>query len=404
MKRMTGRILAVLLAFTGAACSSPPIGAGNLKAEAGAKGFLARASIGDKVVADAQGRGAFRPVIMDCFQPTAPQEGPLPAAIGKTIPAETSVVKTSTSGGALVQTVSATGGPVEGRFAISISPSSKHTDGLAVKCEVELKGDGLVAAVGLSLPIVMGEDLFWRKTTVGGGNPQRPSETWRVDQNRGQRGWPKWQLGGLAVDGPGHYLTWKASQRDTPLLPMDQGESCPGWLDYSERDWGVTVLWEDMASHAPAGIWMEADAGVLTVYLRPPSATPLRVTGKAELAATFELAFHEGPYPVTFRPELSREKYKELLDAMAEGGRGSLLGTALRAFNCRDADELIDSGIQPSLAMSVEGQAGRRMKALCAKLGVPFDDRRAQDKPKEYGQDLIRQIVAKFGGQTSFRF
>ena len=89
---------------------------------------------------------------------------------------------------------------------------------------------------------------------------------------------------------------------------------------------------------------------------------------------------------------------------MAAGSRRTYLRVALGEFNCRDAEELIDSGVQPSLALATAGRAGWRMRSLCKKLGIPFSQDRANADAKKYGEELIHRIIEKFGGKTSFRF
>jgi hypothetical protein len=381
-----------------------PVKAGKVSAVEALPGFLEKVTLAGRPVVAADGHDGFRPIVLDVFQPTEGAEDVYPPVIGRNVPAKVEVAQGSSGA---PRRVHVEAGDVNGHFDLTVAPSKDHADALSVKCDVKLSGKGTVTAVGLALPIVIGEDEHWRRTTIGGGNPQHTTEAWRYDENGTRKGWPRWRLGGLLADAPGHYLTWKASNREAGVLPMDQGTTCPGWLDYSERQWGLTVFWPDIQTHAPAGIWMDAEKGVMTLYFLPPTAMPIVLTKAApekELSAEVELVFHDGPLPVTFQAELPRDKYAELLKAMDDGSRRSYLAVALGEYGARSADELIDGGIQPSMALSSAGGANYRMEGLCKSLGVPYDRNRAKNDPRKYGQELIHTIIAKLGGKTSFRF
>lgn len=392
-----------MLAGSSAACGADQITAGKLRVTLSENGFIKTASIADQPVADASAKDGFRGVVLDEFQPSLKENDPTAACLGKVIPAKVTSCKFTPSDGGMAQQMTAQAENINARVNIEIAPATDKPT-LTVNCRVVLEGDGLASAVGLAVPLLAGEDPYLRKTTIGSGNAQRTSESWRVNQKRRQRGWPPWTLGGLSVPADNCYLTWKASRRDTPPMPMDRGTECPDWLDYSQKPWGVTVIWKGIHNCAPAGIWMEADTGTLSIFLHPPDALPLRVKGKTTLSASIELAFHEGPHPTTLKRELTDAQYRRLLEAMDDGSRYTFLAKTLSAFNCRTADDLLFSDVLPSQALAMEGGANYRFNALCKKLGIPFDRARAKSQPRKYAQQLIHKIITKLGGKTAFKF
>jgi hypothetical protein len=396
-------IIAVLLAGPAAGQGAEEISAGKLRVTLSEDGFIASASIGEQTVADASAKESFRGVILDAFQPSDREPDPAAACVGKVIPGRIATAQFADAENGAEQRRTVQAGPVTAQFNIKIAPA-KDEPTLTVDCQVLLTGDGLVSAVGLAVPLLAGEDPYLRKTTVGSGNAQREMESWRANQRRRQRGWPPWILGGLSVPSDNYYLTWKASRRDTPAMRMDEGTQCPGWLDYSQKLWGVTVIWKSIHKSAPAAIWMEADTGTLSIFLHPPDALALPVTGSVKLAARIELAFHEGPHPTTVKRELTEAQYRRLLEAMDDESRYSFLAKALSTFNCLAADDLLRNNVQPSRVLAMEGGANYRINALCRKLGIPYDRARAKSEPRKYGQELIHKIITKLGGQTSFKF
>ena len=389
-------------------CAGRNIQAGSASVELADQGLVSRVTLGEQVVINASGHEGFCPVVLETIEPEDGNDGAFPPVLGKVVPASTPVVRLQDLGSSKQQAISVVSGDVSGDLVISLAPSDKYENAVNIKCRAMLSGDGLVTAVGISIPMAIGSNEYWRRTTVGGGNPQHTTEAWRYDENHARRGWPRWRIGGLLADSEHHYLTWKACHTEAPILPMDEGAKCPGWLDYSEQDWGLTVFWSDIHEHAPAGIWMDGEDGVMTIYLHPPTALPIQLAdGKASrnsLEAELELVFHKGPLPVTFVPELPREKYLELLKAMHGRSRNSYLDMALREYDVRTPEELVDSGIQPSLALAVAGGANYRMRALCETLEIPYDEQRANAQPRKYGEELIQAIVRQMGGKTDFRF
>lgn len=175
-------------------------------------------------------------------------------------------------------------------LALSVSD-----DQIDVDISLQLEGNGLIAGAGLALPLAPEPDPLRRKTTVGG---ETREEIWRLDQNdeddseEWQRRvsdkkarWPLWRIGGLLVDAPHHYRIWKANATTTPALTMDEGNTCPGWVEYATSAYSLRVHWQNIHRQPPAGMTIDSEHGLLWLWLHPPAASPRRISGTTTLGA-----------------------------------------------------------------------------------------------------------------------
>lgn len=201
---------------------------------------------------------------------------------------------------------------------------SLERDGRTVRMEETVGFDRLptawhVCRYVLRLPLVTTNDPHWR---LFGFGCEGRAELFRMDMNDLPRRnqlisaprahWPYWDLGGV-VQWPGSYRVWKANHADTPAYPLQEGRGAPGWADYSERDWGLTVNLESPMATAPWSVTIDARAGVVLIEpwpaLQPPVSGP--VLGRRRVGATW--IAHDTSWPATIPCELDFATYRALL-------------------------------------------------------------------------------------------
>ena len=253
------------------------------------------------------------------------------------------------------------------------------------------KPDALVVAHGIRIPFAFGPDA--RRTKVIVGAPGRPrGETWWVDQNDmwhiywmlsdQKERWPLWRLGGITQESPDRFVIWKANRPDTPPLIVDRGLTAPGWLDVSDTDHGVTVVWEEMPKRAPCAIEVNYPAKEIDVWFHPPSsalakAESLGYAPGKPITWKFTLAYHDDVFPATQARELTRPVYTELLRLIDEQKLWQYVAMNYLVPISGDLDtrirQAIDTGIQPSeiLANFDTGNAWR-MQKMCTAVGKPY--------------------------------
>jgi len=183
----------------------------------------------------------------------------------------------------------------------------------------------VVAAHALRLPLVVCESEHDRLLAFGGANR---AEMFRMDMNDERRKnqllsdnrafQPYWDIGGLTQTAAPAYRIWRANHADTMAYPVEAGEGTPGWADYSEPDWGLTVHTADTRA---LSIVIDARAGVLTVSPLPPEGMPQAGADLGRRAFAFTLALHEKSWPTTYPCELDYARYKKLLALLNPEGR-----------------------------------------------------------------------------------
>lgn len=251
----------------------------------------------------------------------------------------------------------------------------------------------LVQALGLSLPLSLGDDEHFIKTTVGG---ERINDSWRVDQTDELfpsyllsdwfPRWPKWRSGGILQESSTHYEAWKASQDDTSPVVTDQGQKAAGWIDVCNAQWGVTARLAGMPQNAPCELFADAEHGVLTIYLRSPHAAPTSAPG-GPVTYQVELHFHEGTHPVGVPRELSDERFRELLRVFPQALNIGMDSIGLKAEGTDEEKigRIILSDVQPSVFL--RGLQDWQVRGICEKLGLPYTQDREQD---------VRAILGRF--------
>lgn len=245
-------------------------------------------------------------------------------AAAATLKSKIDVVKAE--GANLVITGSYTDGKVSVPFKREIAAGGANV--VTVREEADFTGldaGCAVAAHSLALPLVVCEDEHLRMMGIGGA---ARSELFRMDMNdekhRGQSisapraHQPYWDIAGVEQL-PGAYHGWKANHADTPAYPIECGDGAPGWLDYSELDWGITAKVASAAESAPWSMRVDARKGIFTISPRPASQPA--VSGKTYGKRTFEvqLMVHEKSWPATVPCELDFELYRQLLDFLNAG-------------------------------------------------------------------------------------
>jgi len=201
-------------------------------------------------------------------------------------------------------------------------------DAISVTEEADFRGLDAkhgVARHALHLPLVVHKDPHLRMFGFGGAHR---AELFRMDMNdvtrrgkqlisasRGHR--PYWDVAGV-LQLPASYRIWRANHADTMAYPVEAGEGTPGWADYSEPDWGLTVHTADTRA---LSIVIDARAGVLTVSPLPPEGMPQAGADLGRRAFAFTLALHEKSWPTTYPCELDYGRYKKLLALLNPEGR-----------------------------------------------------------------------------------
>jgi len=266
-------------------------------------------------------------------------------------------------------------------FTRTISLDAKAPT-LAVREETDFTGlaaNVAVAEHSLRAALVVARDPHVRMFAFGCAGR---AELFRMDMNDINRGgkqlisaprghWPYWDLGGV-LQLAGSYRVWKANHADTMAYPVSEGRGTPGWADYSEETWGVTVVVDSPASAAPWAVTIDARKGVLIVSPHPESQLPApgKTLGKRTFA--FRLALHETSWPTKYPCELPPNRYRALLKDLA-AGRGGGKGQPWILYGPVGTDDIetiiVRERIQPSILLRTlyRGDAyrmQRRMKSI----------------------------------------
>ena len=185
----------------------------------------------------------------------------------------------------------------------------------------------LVAEHALELPLVVSPDEHLRMLAFGG---ERRVEMFRMDMNDERRRnqllsdnrayWPYWDIGGIIQGSEGYHI-WRANHADTMAYPIEHGRKAPGWADYSEPDWGLTVQVLDPQKAAPWAIRIDARTGTLAILLHPPDQMPIAGSSLGKRTIRFALTFHESSRPAAYPCELHFDLYKRFLDYLNHGTR-----------------------------------------------------------------------------------
>ncbi len=258
------------------------------------------------------------------------------------------------------------------------------------------KPETLVASHGIRIPFAFGANP--RRAKVVAGAEGRPrGEIWWVDQNDmwhiywmlsdQKERWPLWRLGGIVQESPDRYVIWKANRADTSPLVIDQGKASPGWLDVSDTDHGVTVIWDEMPKRAPCAITVNHPEKMIEVWFHPPSAQPRTAEslgygknegpGPISSTWTFTLVYHDDVFPATQKQEIPRDVYAELLRLVEEQKLWQYVATNYLVPVAGDLDarlrQAVDTGIQPSeLLRYFDSGNTWKMQKLCAAVGARY--------------------------------
>ncbi|HUS90873.1 MAG TPA: hypothetical protein VM695_03445 [Phycisphaerae bacterium] len=220
-------------------------------------------------------------------------------------------------------------------------------------------GERAVAKHALSLPLAVCKDPHLRMLAFGGAGR---AEMFRMDMNDVNRGGqqlisaprghrPYWDIGGVQQLA-GSYRIWKANHADTPAYPVDEGAGSPGWADYSEPDWGLTVVVDGPARRAPWSVEIDARKGLLTVAPHPASQLPTAAKALGKRSFGFRLVLHDTSWPATHPCELELSLYRALLKDMATGSRAPSPWVLSTPVGTADIDTIIvRERIQPSVML-----------------------------------------------------
>jgi hypothetical protein len=253
------------------------------------------------------------------------------------------------------------------------------------------KPDALIAAHGIRIPFAFGPDPKRTKVVVGAPGRSR-GEIWWVDQNdqwhiywmlsdQHER-WPLWRLGGIAQESPDRFVIWKANRSDTPAMVLDQGQSAPGWLDVSDTDHGLTVIWDEMSKRSPCSLVVNHPAKAVEIWFHPPTSAPVTAEslgcapGKT-VSWKFTLAVHADVFPALRKQELTRPAYAQLLKLIDEQKLWQYVAMNYLVPISGDLDTrirlAIDTGIQPSEILDAFDSGNTwRMQVLCKAVGAPY--------------------------------
>lgn len=228
----------------------------------------------------------------------------------------------------------------------------------------------LIAEWACRLPLVLRGAPTQIRVTVG--NDHKLPDVWRLDNTdeyypsyllSDLKRWPRWRLGGLLVDSPAHYAIWKSNRADTSPIVTYEGTRAPGWLDVSDADWGVTVVFGgDIMAQAPKGISFDAESGELRVSLHPSESAPLALMERAAPGVAlargrpatvhFSLEFHDGRHPTRMPLELTDAQYRRLLESVktywALGGAMAQAGLNTAGTPDEKVDRLLRADMPPS--------------------------------------------------------
>jgi len=270
--------------------------------------------------------------------------------------------------------------------------------------KVNLSGLGskyAIAEYSLNLPLVVNSDPHLRMFAFGG---EHRVEMLRMDMNdvsrRGSQNisdnrgyWPYWDIAGV-LQLPKSYRVWKANHADTMAYPVEEGNGTPGWADYSELEWGMTVKVIDPGRSAPWAIKIDAREGVLSISPYPPSQIPLAGEQSPETEFAFTVEFHETSWPTEYPCELPVELYEELLTEIIRIYPHRIKG----AVGTSDVQTIIHKErVQPSIALRAlyRGDAWRMQGLL--KLTGKQVPRRQSLRKWEYDAKQFLEYVKEHG-------
>jgi hypothetical protein len=247
-------------------------------------------------------------------------DSPFSNAVVAVLPAKLTSVEVGQ--GDLAQQGAYTDGKISIPFvrAIGFEPDARTVGVQEIADFRKVPADYLVAEHRLALPLVVCQDEHLRMIALGGA---KRSELFRMDMNdvphraqnisapRGHQ--PYWDIGAVLQLTTGHHL-WKANHADTPVYPLESGEGAPGWADYSELDWGVTMQVVDPEEVAPWQLLIDARRGIFAIQPHPPSELPVSGADLGRRGFSCTLALHDASWPTTYPCELDFELYKRFLD------------------------------------------------------------------------------------------
>ncbi len=177
----------------------------------------------------------------------------------------------------------------------------------------------LVAGHQIVLPIQTHEDDHQRMLAFAGTHRV---ELFRMNMNdvsrRGMnisdnRGFiPYWDIGGV-LQLPTGYTVWKANHADTMAYPVEEGITAPGWADYSEEDWGLSIRMLDAQAAAPWAMTIDARAGAFSISSHPSSQPARSGSELGVRTIRFQMVLHETSWPAFYPCKLDQKTYEELL-------------------------------------------------------------------------------------------
>ncbi|HUV37995.1 MAG TPA: hypothetical protein VMY39_00200, partial [Planctomycetota bacterium] len=293
-------------------------------------------------------------------------------------------------------------------------------DGFEIRHTLTVKpgaDDERVRAAGLALPLVLGNDWYKLKTTVGG---EKLNDAWRFDQEDESvytptvsdyfSRWPLWKLGGVLQDSPSHYRIWKASDWDVAPMTTLEGTAAPGWVEVNNRRHGVRIEMSDMSSKAPREILVDGETGTALVWFYPPHVPPILLASSGDPAApslaerlkwlpgkpwtnTVSVRFQSGPHTFGFKRDVSDAAFRAALEALGDPGVPRSMsaiplptGTLEQCIqDLLDADVTLHDYLRRALG------GGYRLRGLCQKLGV-----RQSKSDKETIDALIEMLKEKY--------
>ncbi len=287
------------------------------------------------------------------------------------------------------------------RRTVGVAPDSpvaivgEETDYTALPPEL------LVARHRLALPLVLPADPHERLLGFGGATR---AELFRMDQNDVRRAnqnlsdnrpyWPFWDLGGLLQRTNGYSL-WKANHADTLAMPLESGAQSGGWADFSSLTAGLTVQW--LGATRPYALTIDARAGTLAVDLQPAAEPAVSGATLGRRTVRLSLQPHATSWPATYRCELPRERYLEMLrwlDERAPGQQDSNLSYyAAVKLGTGDIATIMDKErIQPSTVLRCFYHADAWRMAGLVKTVLGTDVPRNQ--PQAAWEAINRQMIA----------
>lgn len=267
-----------------------------------------------------------------------------------------------------------------GAVAIPFTRTIKRVGNVAISVVEEtdfrqLEAAYRVASHQLRLPVSMHAEEHQRMLAFAGTHRV---ELFRMNMNdvsrrefniSDNRGFiPYWDIGGV-LQLPTGYTVWKANHADTMAYPVESGDTAPGWADYSEDDWGVSVQVIDPRAVAPWSVMIDARAGDLSIYPYPPSQPARAGTELGLRKIQFQLHFHESSWPVFYPCELEPSTYLELLAYLQKKGEPQVTG----ALSTKDLPKgMVRERVQPSIVLRAMYRGDDwRMGSILKDIGEP---------------------------------